>query len=102
MRHGDKNMKSAKTDFRFFIKGPEELLLLLLTGYEKFISPLLPAACRFYPSCSEYIRLSLQRYGLGKGIILSILRLVRCQPFCAGGVDFPEDMYRKIWKIQND
>jgi putative membrane protein insertion efficiency factor len=65
------------------------LLLLLLRGYKKWISPLLPRACRFSPTCSEYAQLALLEHGLARGMWLSTLRLLRCQPFARGGIDLP-------------
>ncbi len=58
-----------------------------LSGYKRFVSPLLPPACRFQPTCSEYARESILRYGLLKGAWLSVLRLSRCHPFHPGGFD---------------
>lgn len=59
----------------------------LLSLYKRFISPLLPPACRFQPTCSEYARESILRHGLLKGAWLSVLRLARCHPFHPGGFD---------------
>ena len=61
----------------------------LLEGYKRRLSPLLPPSCRFTPTCSEYARLALIRHGLGRGSLLALLRLMRCQPFHPGGVDLP-------------
>ena len=55
--------------------------------YQRGISPFLPAACRFYPSCSEYALQAVQRFGVGRGGMLAARRLLRCQPFCKGGYD---------------
>jgi len=65
------------------------LLVALLGFYKRRISPLLPDACRFTPTCSEYARLSIQRYGAWSGGRRALGRLVRCQPFGLGGVDLP-------------
>ena len=62
-------------------------LLLLVRLYQRFISPLLPPSCRFFPSCSEYARLALLRHGPGRGTILAITRVSRCHPFHPGGYD---------------
>ena len=59
----------------------------LLRGYKRFVSPLLPPACRFQPTCSEYARESILRHGLLKGAWLTVLRLSRCHPFHPGGFD---------------
>ncbi len=55
--------------------------------YQRFVSPLLGPRCRFYPSCSDYARQAIDRFGLARGAWLSIRRLLRCQPFSAGGYD---------------
>ena len=62
-------------------------LLLLLRGYKRFLSPLLPRACRFEPSCSVYMMQAIESHGAFKGLLLGIGRLGRCQPFSAGGFD---------------
>ncbi len=64
-----------------------KVALVLLRGYQIFFSPLLPRSCRFYPSCSEYACQALKRYGLGKGLLLSCKRLVKCHPWHPGGFD---------------
>ena len=61
----------------------------LLELYKRYLSPLLPPSCRFTPTCSEYARLALIRHGLGRGSLLALLRLMRCQPLHPGGVDLP-------------
>jgi putative membrane protein insertion efficiency factor len=59
----------------------------LLRGYQKLISPLIPPVCRFHPTCSEYACQALTRYGLVRGCLLSLGRLLRCHPLCEGGFD---------------
>jgi putative membrane protein insertion efficiency factor len=63
------------------------LLLSLIRFYQRFIGPLLPPACRFYPSCSAYAATAISRYGAAKGCYLAARRLARCHPLCEGGVD---------------
>jgi putative membrane protein insertion efficiency factor len=63
------------------------LLVFLVRGYQTVISPILPASCRFFPSCSVYAVEALERHGALKGTALTLRRLVRCQPFCTGGYD---------------
>ena len=63
------------------------LLLFLLKVYKKIISPLLPRACRYYQTCSEYMLEAVVKHGSVKGIWLGIYRLLRCQPLCKGGYD---------------
>ena len=65
------------------------LLIALLGFYKRRLSPLLPRSCRFSPTCSEYARLALQKHGLWRGSALAAWRLLRCQPFAAGGIDIP-------------
>ena len=62
-------------------------LLLVIRFYQKLISPLLPQACRFYPSCSEYSRESIIRHGVVRGVSLTFVRLGKCHPFHPGGYD---------------
>lgn len=59
----------------------------LLRVYKAGVSPFLPSACRFAPSCSDYMRESVQRFGTCRGLWLGLKRLSRCHPFSAGGVD---------------
>jgi putative membrane protein insertion efficiency factor len=61
----------------------------LLVHYKRWISPLLPRACRFTPTCSEYARLAILQYGLLRGGARALWRLLRCHPFHPGGVDLP-------------
>ena len=63
------------------------VLVLLLTGYRRFISPLLGPRCRFYPSCSAYALEAVQVHGALRGTWLAARRLSRCHPFHAGGLD---------------
>jgi uncharacterized protein len=63
------------------------LLVLLLTGYRLFVSPLLGQRCRFYPSCSAYALEAVQVHGALRGSWLAVRRLSRCHPFHAGGLD---------------
>jgi len=65
------------------------ILVFLLEVYKRRISPLLPRACRFSPTCSEYARLALLKHGLWRGGFLATGRLLRCQPFHPGGIDLP-------------
>lgn len=63
------------------------MALASLRGYQRFISPLLPRACRFHPSCSRYGYEALERHGLVKGSLMTLKRLSRCHPFHPGGFD---------------
>jgi len=59
----------------------------LLRHYKLLLSPFLPAACRFYPSCSQYAAEAIEKHGTLRGGILAAKRLVRCHPLDPGGVD---------------
>jgi len=63
------------------------LLRLLVRAYQWLVSPLLPPACRFYPTCSTYAASALERHGALKGSWLAARRVLRCHPFHEGGVD---------------
>jgi uncharacterized protein len=63
------------------------LIILLLRGYRRFVSPLLLPSCRFYPSCSAYALEAVQVHGAARGGWLAVRRLSRCHPFHAGGLD---------------
>lgn len=63
------------------------LVLLLLRCYQALLSPLLPAACRFQPSCSHYAVEAVTRHGVWRGLWLAARRLLRCRPGGGGGVD---------------
>lgn len=62
-------------------------ILLMLRGYKALISPMLPNACRFVPTCSEYAAEAVERYGAVRGGFKAMWRLLRCHPFTAGGYD---------------
>jgi putative membrane protein insertion efficiency factor len=63
------------------------IVIRILRLYKSFISPLLPSACRFYPSCSEYAMQAVEERGALRGSWLALWRLARCQPFTKGGYD---------------
>lgn len=64
-------------------------LITLIRGYQRYLSPLLPPRCRFYPSCSEYAVQAFRYYGLGRGSAKVLWRLLRCHPLSRGGIDLP-------------
>ena len=63
------------------------VLSLLLFVYREALSPFLPAACRFYPTCSAYTEEAIQKHGIFKGVIFGLLRIARCHPGYPGGYD---------------
>ncbi len=64
-----------------------KLLIALLRGYQRLISPLLGPRCRFHPSCSHYAVEAIQRHGASRGSHLALGRIVRCHPLNPGGLD---------------
>lgn len=63
------------------------ILLLLLRGYKRWLSPLLGARCRFHPSCSAYAMEAIERHGSARGSWLALRRVARCHPLHPGGHD---------------
>ena len=66
---------------------PRIAAVCCLRLYKRCVSPLLPPACRFHPTCSEYVAEAVERHGLFKGGWLGLRRVLRCQPLGKGGVD---------------
>ncbi|WP_449386050.1 membrane protein insertion efficiency factor YidD [Cellulomonas soli] len=69
------------------VRLPARGVLLLLRFYQRFISPMTPPTCRFYPSCSQYAVVAVTRHGVVRGTWLAGRRLLRCHPWNPGGVD---------------
>ena len=67
------------------------LFIRFIKLYQKVVSPLLGPRCRYYPSCSEYAAQAISRYGILRGLVLALWRLLRCNPLSHGGVDLVED-----------
>jgi putative membrane protein insertion efficiency factor len=66
---------------------PRTIAIGLIRAYKLVISPLLPSACRFHPTCSEYMKDAIEKHGVLKGFGLGLRRLSRCHPFHQGGFD---------------
>ena len=66
-------------------------LRLLIHAYQRVLSPLLPARCKYHPSCSQYALDALREFGLLRGLVLAGWRLLRCNPWSHGGVDYAAD-----------
>lgn len=62
-------------------------LIIIIRSYQILISPILPSTCRYSPTCSEYFKLCLQKYGLIKGSVLGLKRIVKCNPWGGKGFD---------------
>ncbi len=71
-------------------------LIWLIQVYQKYLSSWLPARCRYYPSCSQYVVTALRCHGLYKGFVLGFWRFLRCNPWSLGGVDHVPEKGR--WK----
>ncbi len=68
----------------------KKLVIYLIEIYRKYISGLKRyPTCRFYPSCSEYAILAIEKYGVIRGLVKAFWRILRCNPFSKGGVDYP-------------
>ncbi|HET7272954.1 MAG TPA: membrane protein insertion efficiency factor YidD [Rubrobacter sp.] len=59
----------------------------LIQLYRRYLSPMLPATCRYTPSCSLYTLQAIEKYGVMKGVFMGVLRVLRCHPFARGGYD---------------
>lgn len=80
-------MDSGTPSFRGMGTLVRRILVLPIRLYQRWISPVLPHRCRFYPSCSEYAREAILRHGPLKGGWLALRRLLRCGPWHPGGYD---------------
>lgn len=65
----------------------KRVLIVLVRGYARYISPFTAPSCRFFPSCSEYAEEAIRRHGTLRGGWLALGRILRCHPFCPGGYD---------------
>jgi uncharacterized protein len=65
----------------------QKAVIATLRLYKRLLSPILPSACRFSPTCSEYMMEAVEKYGVARGVWLGSLRLLRCHPLHAGGFD---------------
>jgi uncharacterized protein len=68
---------------------PVRLTIVMVRGYQRFVSPLLGQQCRFHPSCSQYAVEALRKYGFIRGSWKAIWRIARCNPLHPGGEDLP-------------
>ena len=66
----------------------KKILIALIKFYKKYISPLKTTKCPYFPSCSDYGLEAIQKYGAFKGGLLAVWRILRCNPFSKGGIDF--------------
>ncbi len=73
--------------FNKIVNMPKKAALKLIMFYQLAISPRIGSHCKYYPTCSEYTRQAVDKYGIIKGSILGIIRILKCNPFSKGGVD---------------
>ena len=69
------------------------IVLGLIKFYRKFISPLFPPKCKYYPTCSTYALEAVRRYGAARGTALAVWRILRCNPWSLGGIDPVPDKF---------
>ena len=80
----------------------KHLCIFLIRGYQKFISPLIGPHCRFTPTCSAYAIEAYRKRGFFAGTVLTVLRLLRCNPFCEPGEDpVPDRGFRRVKNTKN-
>lgn len=70
------------------LKFPSKIVIAIIRFYQKFVSRYFGKRCIYYPTCSEYTRQAVDKYGIIKGSILGLKRILRCNPFSNGGVDY--------------
>lgn len=71
----------------------KQLMIYFVRFYQRFISPLFPPSCRYYPTCSNYMLSALKKHGFIKGFLMGLARIIRCNPFIRGGVDPVPDKF---------
>ncbi len=67
----------------------KNIIIDFIKFYKLFLSPILPNSCRFYPTCSDYMILSIEKHGILIGLLKGIWRIIRCNPISKGGIDYP-------------
>ncbi|HAQ62827.1 MAG: membrane protein insertion efficiency factor YidD [Clostridia bacterium] len=73
----------------------KNFVIKLIKFYRRRISPLFPPQCKYYPTCSQYAVTAIERFGLFKGGLLAVWRILRCNPFSNGGVDLVPEKKEK-------
>lgn len=71
----------------------KHILVGLIKLYRKFVSPLFPPRCKYYPTCSRYAIDAIQKFGAFRGFLLAFWRLLRCNPWSMGGIDYVPDKF---------
>ena len=70
----------------------KKIILFIIKIYQRLISPLFPPSCRYYPTCSNYTKEAVNKFGV-LGLIMGISRILRCNPFVRGGIDYVPDHF---------
>ena len=70
----------------------KKLLIIIVKLYKYLLSPMLPSSCKYYPSCSEYAVLAIERRSIPRALLLIVWRILRCNPFSKGGYDTVEKL----------
>ena len=65
----------------------KKILIILIKVYKKYISPYKNSKCPYVPTCSDYGRMAIEKHGAAKGLLLTVWRILRCNPFSQGGYD---------------
>ncbi len=71
----------------------KRLFISLIKFYRKCISPLFPPKCKYYPTCSKYALDAVEKFGAVRGMLLAIWRILRCNPWSMGGIDYVPDKF---------
>ncbi len=88
-----------RTAMTFILLLPRNVCVVVLRAYRAVISPLYGNVCRYYPSCSHYSLLAIQEHGVLKGVWLGTMRIARCHPWAAGGIDDVPTNARKKYEV---
>ena len=81
-------MNKIKLELKKILKIPSKIEVKLINIYQRYISSGLGHHCKFYPTCSEYTKQAVDKYGIINGNILGLFRIIRCNPFSHGGIDY--------------
>lgn len=73
---------------KIILKVPRKIEIKLIELYQKYISTGLGHHCKYYPTCSEYTKQAVDKYGIIKGNVLGLFRIIKCNPFSPGGIDY--------------
>lgn len=87
LRTGLSDGKTERSILSHILNLPSLAMILLISFYRRLLSPVLPRVCRFEPSCSSYGLQAFRSYPFPKALLLTLWRILRCNPFCKGGYD---------------